>query len=251
MSNTIDLNVAGRLATVTLARPKFRNAFDTEMLKDFEQAVHELSRSRNIDLVVLRGQGDVFCAGTDLKELAQLNASDTLHWQRRTSELVEHWARLDAITLTVFNGPAIGSGAILGLASDLRIAADSTWFSFPELGFGIPLTWSGIPVLVRLLGPDRTQRVLLMQERLDATQLLELQLVMQVAPGEALDALADGLAQQLLATPSLGMRMTKRAVHAAAPPAFAACAMDPFIAAYSVLERGEQGFAVGKTQGEP
>jgi len=191
-----------------------------------------------------------FCAGTDLKQLAGLSADDTLHWQRRTGDLVERWTRLSATTVTSFNGPAIGSGAVLGLASDLRLAAETTWFEFPELGFGIPLTWSGVALLVRLLGPDRTQRVLLLQERIDAPMLRSLELVLDVVPAEALAERTDRLVAQMLATSALGRLMTKRAVIAAASaPGFAASAFDPLLAAFSIERRGKQAFMAAPGDG--
>jgi enoyl-CoA hydratase/carnithine racemase len=240
--NGIEVRFEGCLARVTLDRPERRNAFDTVMLERMEEVVRSLERSSEVDVVLLQARGPVFCAGTDLRELAGLTADDTLHWQRRTGDLVERWSRLPATTVTSFNGPAIGSGAVLGLASDLRLASDTAWFEFPELGFGINLTWSGIAMLVRLLGPDRTQRLLLLQERLDAPALLDNGMVMEVVPAQGLEARAEAIVAKLLGTPRLTRLMTKRAVAAAAPPPFAAAGLDPLLAAYSIESRGRDAF---------
>lgn len=243
MNTGVELAIDGRVAQVRLSRPASRNAFDTAMLAEMEDVIQQLGRERGVDVVVLRGDGPTFCAGTDLKELAQLGTHDTLHWQRRTGELVERWARLEATTLTAFNGPAIGSGAIVGLASDLRVAADSTYFAFPELGFGIPLTWSGVSLLTALIGADRTKRVLLLQERIEAAELMSLGLVMDVLPAGALDARVEGLIERLLATSPLARSMTKRAVFAAsAAPGFSGNALDPFLAALGVELRGNDHY---------
>src|SRR5690606_39285279 len=122
-----------------------------------------------------------------LKELTLLDAKATLHWQRRTSALIERWARLDATTVAAFQGAAVGSGAIIGLASDLRIATSNTWIQFPEVGHGIPLTWSGIQLLVRLVGADTAKQMLLLQERISAEALKQLRLVASVVELDQLD----------------------------------------------------------------
>lgn len=249
MTDPIALKIDGKVAHVILSRPDRRNAFNTAMLMAYEDAITELSRRRELEVAVLRAEGPSFCSGTDLKELETLQPADTLHWQRRTAETIERWSRLELTTVTAFNGPAIGSGAVIGLASDLRIATRETFISFPEVGFGIPLTWSGIPVLNALLGPDRTRRMLILCEQIAADEMLRLDLLVKVVdPGE-IDAEVDTLVAQILKSPQLGRLMSKRAVAAAAAaPGFITGSYEPFLAALSVMMRDADEFAFdGKT----
>lgn len=245
MTDPIRLTIDGKIARVTLSRPDRRNAFDTAMLAAFEDVIAKLGRTRGVEVAVLSGEGPSFCAGTDLKELASLDHEDTLHWQRRTGEVVERWTRLEATTVTAFNGPAIGSGAIVGLASDLRLAAEGTFFSFPEAGLGIPLTWSGIPILTNLLGADRTRRALLLSERIGTDDLVALDLILKAVPASTLAAETDALVAQLLEAPQIARLMAKRAVAAAvAAPGFATGGFEPFLATLGVMTRpgGDYGF---------
>ncbi len=184
---------SGRLARVTLHRPSRRNSFDLRMLARLEDVLHELGRDRTVEVVVLTGDGTVFCAGTDLHELAGLDAETTMYVQRRTAELVERWYRLEQTTVAAFNGPAIGSGAVLGLASDLRVAADSAYFTFPEVTFGIPLTWSGMAILADLVGADLAKRWLLLGERVEPADMLALRLVTAVVDVDGLPAAVTGI----------------------------------------------------------
>ena len=247
---SIALRVEDKIAWVSLSRPERRNAFDTAMLDRFEAIIAELSRARDIEVAVLSGQGPSFCAGTDLAELSGMSAADMLHLQRQTGEVVERWARLDLTTITAYNGPAIGSGAVIGLASDLRIAARGTFFSFPEVAMGIPLTWSGIPLLSALLGPDRTKRLLLLGEKLADEELLRLDLISELVPSEKLEAATSLLVDKVLQTPHLARVMTKRAVAAAwTSPGFAAGAFEPQLAALSLAFRGDAPFARKKDEG--
>lgn len=238
MTDGIDLIVDGRVAHVVLNAPARRNAFDTRMIAALEDAIAALDRDPTVEVAVLRAEGPAFCGGTDLKELATFDAEDTLHWQGRAGAAVAGWRRLEAITVTAFNGPAVGSGAIIGLASDLRIAADAATLAFPEVSLGMPLTWSGIPVLTELLGTDRTKRLLLLSETLGPADLERLDLVAEVVAADALAAATAALVERLLAAPALARRMTKRAVRAAA----SAGADEPFLAALAVEMRGHGGF---------
>lgn len=246
MANGIDLLIEDKVAEVVLNAPDRRNAFSSTMLTAFEDALETIERNRNVEVAVLRAEGPVFCSGSDLKELETFTADDTLHWQNRTARVVERWVRLEATTVTAYHGPAIGSGAIIGLGSDLRIAADTAKFSFPEVAYGIPLTWSGIPILTMLLGPDRTKRMLMLSETLDANQLLHHDVVMDVHPANELGSATNSLVERVLKAPQIGRLMTKRAVlAAAASPGFSTTAYEPFLASLSIHRRGANGFEFG------
>ncbi|MDP6926156.1 MAG: enoyl-CoA hydratase/isomerase family protein [Rhodospirillales bacterium] len=241
----IDLIIGGRVAHVVLNRPKSRNAFDSKMLAAYEDAMTVLDREREVEVVVLRAEGPSFCSGTDLKELENFDADDTLHWQRRASAMVERWARLVATTVTAYNGPAIGSGAVIGLASDVRLAADTSSFTFPEVDFGMPLTWSGIPILTMLLGAERAKRLLLFSETLDAAELKRLDLVMEVVTEAELETATGRIVDQLLAAPLISRSMTKRAVlAAAAAPGFTTNLHEPFLASLSIYDSNANGKGV-------
>jgi enoyl-CoA hydratase/carnithine racemase len=246
MSDGIDLIIEGSVAHVVLDQQDRRNAFSSAMLVAYEDAIGVLERDRSVEVAVLRAEGPSFCAGTDLKELETFDADDTLHFQNRTGRVVERWARLEATTVTAYNGPAIGSGAIIGLASDLRIAAEGTVFFFPEVSFGIPLTWSGIPILTEILGADRARRMLLLSETIEIDELVQLGLVMKSVPVDELQAETESLVGRILESPQIGRLMTKRAILAAASaPGFLTGAYEPFLASLSIHARGEPGFSVG------
>jgi enoyl-CoA hydratase/carnithine racemase len=239
MTDGIELTIDGPVARVVLNAPGRRNAFDSGMLAAYEDAILTLERARGVEIAVLTGTGPAFCSGTDLKELATFDANDTLHIQKRTGRAVERWVRLEATTITAFNGPAIGSGAIIGLASDFRIASGETVVTFPEVGLGIPLTWSGVPILVALLGPDRARRVIMLGEPIDTDALVDLDLVMQAVPSEDLAAATEALVGRLRRLPHIGRLMTKRAVQAAvAAPGLQTNEYEPFLASLSIHARG-------------
>ncbi|WP_431882875.1 enoyl-CoA hydratase/isomerase family protein [Micromonospora gifhornensis] len=238
------LERAGRLARITLNRPHRRNSFDLAMLARFEDVLHEVGRDSEVEVLVLTGAGSAFCAGTDVDELATLDAATTMHVQRRTAEVVERWYRMEQTTVTAFNGPAIGSGAVLGLAADLRVAADSCFFTFPEVTFGIPLTWSGMAILADLVGADRAKRWLLLGDRITPAEMLRHDLVTAAVPADELAAACDAVIERLLAVSPVGRSMTKRAARLAGPR-FEAAANDSYLGALSVALRPAGAYPKG------
>ncbi|MEV0397294.1 enoyl-CoA hydratase/isomerase family protein [Polymorphospora rubra] len=243
--DSVTLRRDGRLASVILNRPARRNSFDLAMLGRFEEVLHELGRDSRVEVVVLTGAGTEFCGGTDLDALATLDVATTMHVQRRTAELVERWYRLEQTTVTAFNGPASGAGAVLGLASDLRVAADTCFFTFPEVTFGAPLTWSGMAILADLVGADRAKRWLLLGDRIEPAGMLRYDLVTDVVPAERLAVTAAVLTDRLLGVSPVGRSMIKRAARLAGPR-FEASATDSYLGALSLamLPAGENGHEV-------
>ena len=105
--------------------------------------------------------------------------------------------------------------AVLGLASDIRIAADTVHFTFPEVAFGTPLTWSGIPILAPLIGADRLKRALLLRETIAVEELVRHDLFAALVPAAELPATLDTIVAKLLDMPRLARLMAKRATAAA------------------------------------
>jgi len=240
-TDPVQLHRTGRLATVELCRPAVRNAIDRPMLAALEAIVAELASDDSVDVVVLTGSGEVFCAGTDRRELRpELGPSDmagVLHMQKRAAELVERWFHLDQATLTVFNGPAIGAGAVLGLASDVRVAADTAYLQFPEVTLGVPLTWGGLPLLAQLVDPGLVRQWLLLGRRIPSDELLARGVVAAAVPLEQLGACAADVSATLGRLAPVARTMTKRMLRRAAPQ-FDEAAADGYLAALALLLGG-------------
>ncbi len=232
---TVHCEIDGAVATLTLARPRSRNAIDTGLLTALEDVLQRLRRERAIDVVCLRAEGPVFCAGTDLKEVAGMSVAELEHWQARAEGLVQTWQQLDATTVSVLAGPAIGSGAVLALASDVRLGVEAAWLQLPELQHGLPLTWHGMAILCGSLGADRTHRALLFGERLELHRLQQWGCWDAVVTPDALDAALVNHVAQIQQAPALARRMTKRALRGW-------CGMashhDPYLAAYAAMQQG-------------
>ncbi len=165
-------------------------------------------------MVIVTGEGRAFSSGFDLREFADPDAAtanprDSADLGRRMAEALD---RMTALTIAAIKGPCVGGGVVLAAACDLRIAADDTVFSIPEVDLGIPLAWGGIPRLVREIGPAMTRELVLTCRPFDADEARSLGFVNRVVPRADLEATVDELATQLAAKAPNVVRTTKRQV---------------------------------------
>jgi enoyl-CoA hydratase/carnithine racemase len=131
----------------------------------------------------------------------------------RTAELLEN---LDQVTIGAVNGLAVGGAVVLLSCLDIRFAAESAWFSIPEVDLDIPLTWNALPRLVRELGPARTKELVLGCDRFSAQEAERWGFVNRVVPDAEVLDYSLAFAKRLLAKDHLSVAATKSAVTAIA-----------------------------------
>jgi enoyl-CoA hydratase/carnithine racemase len=119
-----------------------------------------------------------------------------------------------AITVAKIHGHCVGGGVVLAAACDLRVAAEDTYFSIPEVDLGIPLAWGGIPRLVREMGPALTKELVLTCRPFSAGEAKAAGFLNRVVAADQLDQEVAALAELLTTKSSLTLRATKRHVDA-------------------------------------
>jgi enoyl-CoA hydratase/carnithine racemase len=209
------------LATITLNRPDKLNAINSRMHAELQEACVDLRRDTEIRVVIFTGAGRAFSAGADLKDRTPFGGSitDPLEIRRlagtgnNTSAGIE---ALDQVTIGAVNGLAIGGAVVFLSAMDLRLAAQSAWFSIPEIDLNIPLTWNGLPRLMRELGPARTKQIVMTGERFSSEDAREWGFLNQVTNDEDLIPAARRLAAKLLAKDPMSLALTKSTARALA-----------------------------------
>jgi enoyl-CoA hydratase/carnithine racemase len=212
----VQLAIDGQVARIELDRPAKLNALSDELRRDLQRAVEELAARADVRVVVVSGAGRAFSAGADLNErvpsspdpLVRRHASGA--WQR----LLEDLERLPQVTVARLHSHVIGGAFLLAAACDLRVAADDVSLSIPELAIGIPLTWAGLPRLVREIGLPRTRELVMTGRRIGGEEAERWGLVHRLVPAPELDAAVDGLVAELLAQPAAPLAMTVDALRA-------------------------------------
>ena len=202
---------------MTLAQPAKLNPLGTVPLREIAEAARWFDTT-SASIVVVTGEGRAFSSGFDLLEFAGTDSASSAS-SRDQADLgrlmAEAMDRMSALTIAAIKGPCVGGGVVLAGVCDLRVAADDTVFSIPEVDLGIPLAWGGIPRLVREIGPAFTRELVLTCRPFDAHEAKALGFVNRVVPRSELESAVDGLAEQLARKAPSVVRATKRQVNEA------------------------------------
>jgi enoyl-CoA hydratase/carnithine racemase len=239
----VRLDIEGAAARLELDRPAKLNALNDELRRDLQAAIDELAARADVRVVVVSGAGRAFSAGADLNERVPSSPDPLVRrrssgaWQR----LLEDLERLPQVTVARLHSHVIGGAFLLAAACDLRVAADDVSLSIPELAIGIPLTWAGLPRLVREIGLPRTRELVMTGRRIGGDEAERWGLVHRLVAASELDAAVDGLVAELLAQPAAPLAMTVDALRAlgratSAPDVSWA---DPDLLRWSLRERPE------------
>lgn len=172
---TIRLESAGRVATIVLERPKQRNAISVAMVEELEQALDQVEDCPDWDVLVLRGAGDMFSGGIDLRDFPADEKPDVRGFARweRVLRILE---RLPKITLAAVDGECAGGGLQLLLACDVRVATDRSFFHLHEARMGF-LPGMATFRLAKFIGLGRARRMALTGRRVDADEAQRIGLI--------------------------------------------------------------------------
>ena len=202
---------------MTLAQPAKLNPLGTVPLREIAEAARWFDTT-SASIVVVTGEGRAFSSGFDLREFAGTDSASSAS-SRDQADLgrlmAEAMDRMSALTIAAIKGPCVGGGVVLAGVCDLRVAADDTVFSIPEVDLGIPLAWGGIPRLVREIGPALTRELVLTCRPFDAHEATAWGFVNRVVPRSELESAVDGLAEQLARKAPSVVSATKRQVNEA------------------------------------
>lgn len=198
---------------VTLRRPQARNAINAAMIGELHEVCADLERRPR--LLLLTGQDGVFAAGADIGELLERGREDAL--AGINSRLFDRIARLPLPTVAAVDGYALGGGAELAYACDLRLASPSAVFGNPEPGLGIIAGAGACWRLAELVGASVAKQVLLAGRTLEAADAHRLGLVADVVPEAELIEHAHRLLDRMARSSPTALRLTKLVVDAGGP----------------------------------
>jgi enoyl-CoA hydratase/carnithine racemase len=215
---TIRYEKRDRVAVVTLARPEAKNAVDPAMHDELCRIWRDVDADDAIDVAVLTGEGDAFCAGADLRSYVPANYVDAT--PSRVREIVDlgfggitrGLHHLGKITIAAVNGWALAGGFELALACDLRIASDRAMFGSFEARRGFHHGDGGITRLVDICGVGVAMQMVLTAEPIDAQRALQCNMVMDVVPHEQLVEATERVAQQVLRNSQRAVRSAKATI---------------------------------------
>ncbi|WP_269304197.1 enoyl-CoA hydratase/isomerase family protein [Aeromicrobium sp. HA] len=221
-STGIRVAIDGAVATITLARPDRLNGLSRRVLAALLETVEHCVETPEIRALVLTGEGRMFSAGADIDEVRHDARSGG-----RSSDAVVDDARLGArlcaalespelVTIAAVHGRAVGGAVALLVSCDLRVLAEDTLVSVPELAMGVPLAWGAMERLIRDLGPTAVRDLLLTGRSMRADEALSRGLATAVVPSAEVMTHARRLADMSAARPSFAVTATLRRILALA-----------------------------------
>jgi methylglutaconyl-CoA hydratase len=203
----------GTVYRIALARPDVRNAFNDALIAELTRAFEEAS-SDGVRVVILSGDGPVFCAGADIAWMRKAGDYSREENEADAERMARMLRTIDSCphpVIALAHGAAIGGGVGLVAAADIAIAAEGTVFSLAEVRLGIlPAVIS--PFVLRAIGPRFARDVFLTGDRFDALEAQRMGLVHRIVPGGALEAEGEKRIASLLASGPEAIGVAKKLI---------------------------------------
>jgi enoyl-CoA hydratase len=211
----LTVDIRGRLARVTVSRPKVLNALNERTVRELHDAFRTLREDPSVGVVILTGSGEKsFVAGADINELAVMSPIGGLASSRLGQAALREIETLGKPVLAAVNGFALGGGLELALACHIRFASENAKLGLPEVGLGIIPGYGGTQRLPRIVGLGRALELIATARVIDAAEAFRIGLVNAVLPQAELLPHCERVAGEILARGPLAVRFAlDAAVH--------------------------------------
>lgn len=200
-------------AIITFNRPKELNPLNANMKKELSEALTAVENNPDLGGVIIAGAGKAFMAGTDLNEIdTARTAADTVEMSVHGQELMNKIERLKKPVIAAIHGYALGGGAELALACDLRIASWDAVFGMPEADLGVAPCYGGTQRLARLCGAGIAKDLLLTARQVPADECLRMGIFNRVVDKRAEVQEAEKVMKQIIRNGPEALTVCKRLV---------------------------------------
>jgi enoyl-CoA hydratase len=201
------------VATIVLDRPKV-NAVSPQLIDELQQAVDEITTDASVRAVLIRGANGRFCAGADINVMSD-HTRETYRVMRRWVDVEDALERCGKPVVCAIEKFALGGGAELAIACDVRVMGKGAVFGFPEVDLGLFPGAGGTQRLTRLVGPSRAFWLIATGKRLTAEEALAEGIVTEIVGDDGVVERATEIAEQLAAGPTRAIGLVKSLVYEA------------------------------------
>ncbi len=207
--------VSDGIGWMTFNNPERRNAMKMEMNEAIVDILGAFQTDERVRVVVMQGAGDkAFVSGADISEFDTHRSTPEgrAHFDEVAAAAGRAFKALEKPLIAKIRGFCMGGGLATALQADIRISADDGQFGIPAARLGLGYGFSGIQVLVGLVGPANANEIMMSARRLSASEALAMGLVNRVMPVDQLDQAVDELAAQIAANAPLTVKAAKAAI---------------------------------------
>nr|WP_294504522.1 enoyl-CoA hydratase [uncultured Rhodopila sp.] len=213
------------VATLTLNRPESLNALSEDIRLGLLEAIQRLGADDRVGCIVLTGAGRGFCAGGDVKTMADRSGrvfEERAEGIRQSNRIPALMHASPKVIIGMINGVAVGAGLSMAAACDLRIASASARFGAGFIKIGLSGDWGGTWTLTRLVGTAKARELFFTGDIIGAEEALKIGLVNRVVEDAELADVTMAMARRIAAMPLVALGYTKRNLAAAETGDFAA-----------------------------
>lgn len=201
------------IAVLSIAAPKVLNALSRPVLEDLNRFID--TQTADLSLLVIRGEGEKsFVAGADISQMAPFSENEALDFGRFGAEVFRKIEELPIPVIAAVNGFALGGGAELAMACDIRIASSNAKFGQPEVKLGIIPGFSGTVRMAKLIGQGYAKELIYSGRTIDAAEALRIGLVNHVVEPQELMEYVMKLAGEIVANAPIAVRYAKKSINA-------------------------------------
>jgi len=197
------------LCVLSINRPDKLNALSTEVLKELECALAEICCDDKIGVLVITGIGKAFVAGADISEMKNFGPIEAENYSLLGQRVFGMIERLEIPVIAAINGYALGGGLELALSCDFRIASESAVLGLPEITLGLVPGFGGTQKLARIVGIGKAKELIMLGERISASEALQIGLVHRVVKAEKLSEEVEAFANRLLGFGRVALKTAK------------------------------------------
>lgn len=221
MQKTLDCEIDGRVARVTLDRPDVLNAISSEMAIELREVFAEIDANDDVAVARIEGSGDSYSSGFDLGELKDdMGGMSYENYERHAEgkdalqDLSRRMNASETVVVSKVRGNTLGAGLELAVISDIAIAAESATLGFPETDIGLSITNGVTNLLPRAVGLQRAKLLVLTGERISGREAADIGLIAEAVPDEKLTDRVDKVVDSILSKSPSGVVAAKQLLNA-------------------------------------
>ena len=213
---SILLEKAGNIATITLNRPDKLNALDWPAQRLFGEKLDEVARDRDVRVLIITGNGRAFCAGGDVsaqRSRIGMKAAEKREGGKMLSQNPLKIRKMSTPVIAMVNGVAVGAGCNLALACDIVLASEKARFSQAFVKVGLVQDYGGSYLLSRLVGTKKACELVFTGDIIDAKEALRIGMINKVVPEEELKDATMEMATKIAGRAPLAVGIAKRSIY--------------------------------------
>ena len=203
----------GKLAVLTMNRPKALNALNDQTLDELERLFTAIEKDREVLGVILTGEGRAFVAGADISQMSGYGVEEGRLYSDRAQKLFNKIEILEKPVIAAVNGFALGGGCELAMSCDIRIASEKAVFGQPEANLGLMPCFGGTQRLPRLVGTGVAKELIYTCRQVKAQEAKEIGLANKVVPAETLLEEAKAMMAMILSKSPIAIGYCKTAIN--------------------------------------